>query len=119
MQDKEFTGHGSKLIVPKSEDFINDPRIHLVLACDFDTYARYRMFKKLTGTTCQRLMMEHQLVNYHTPLNAKVVLVQPGYKDNRIWKDGGIARWVVRANAMALPQASTEEFYFPAGIITL
>jgi len=108
-----------RLIPADTEEFLADPRIHLVLSCDFDTYAKYRMFKKLPGTRCQRLLMEHQLINIHSPVNARVILIQPGYKDNRIWKDGGIARWVKRADAMKLPHASTEEFYFPLEVIKL
>lgn len=109
----------SSLILPTDAQAFDDARIHLVLACDFDTYARYRMFRKLKGTQVQRLMMEHQLVNFHTPLNAKIILVNPGYKDNRVWKDGGVARFVARANLMQLPQSATEEFYFPLELVKI
>ncbi len=108
-----MAGEAHRLIPKVDKSTMEDPRMHLVLTCDFDTYAKYRMFKKLPGTMCTRLLMEHQMVVYHTPVTAKIILVQPGYKDTYLFRTGAVTRWVQRANKMDVKFSATEEFYFP------
>lgn len=91
---------------------LDDPRIHMVLCQHHEEYVKYRQLKKLPGTKCQRLRMEHQLIGIHNPINTKIILLS-GYKGTHLWRTGAVGRFIERNNRTGLPQSPVEEFIFP------